>query len=88
MSSPLGKGAITETDKKEIRSNLRASMREVQKEIKKNLKSFAINTEQVDEEEDSLMMSEFVDLEEPSQFFSELSFDLGNKAQVYITNLN
>lgn len=34
------------------------------------------------------MMTEFVDLEEPSQFFSELSFDLGNKAQVYITNLN
>ena len=34
------------------------------------------------------MMTEFIDLEEPSQFFSELSFDLGNKAQVYITNLN
>ena len=34
------------------------------------------------------MMTQFVDLEEPSQFFSELSFDLGNKAQVYITNLN
>lgn len=34
------------------------------------------------------MMTEFIDLDEPSQFFSELSFDLGNKAQVYITNLN
>ena len=34
------------------------------------------------------MMTEFIDLEDPSQFFSELSFDLGNKAQVYITNLN
>lgn len=34
------------------------------------------------------MMTEFIDLQEPSQFFSELSFDLGNKAQVYITNLN
>lgn len=34
------------------------------------------------------MMTQFIDIEEPSQFFSELSFDLGNKAQVYITNLN
>ena len=34
------------------------------------------------------MMTELIDLEDPSQFFSELSFDLGNKAQVYITNLN
>ncbi len=33
-------------------------------------------------------MTEFIDLEDPSQFFSELSFDLGNKAQVFITNLN
>lgn len=63
-------------------------MREVQKQIKKNLKSFAINTEEVDDDEESLMMTEFIDLEEPSQFFSELSFDWGNKAQVYITNLN
>ena len=34
------------------------------------------------------MMTEFIDLEQPSDFFSELSFDIGNKAQVYITNLN
>jgi len=33
-------------------------------------------------------MTEFIDLEQPSDFFSELSFDIGNKAQVYITNLN
>jgi hypothetical protein len=46
-------------------------MREVQKEIKKNLKSFAINTDEApEEEEESLMMTEFIDLEEPSQFFS------------------
>jgi hypothetical protein len=34
------------------------------------------------------MMTEFIDLEQPSDYFSELSFDNGNKAQVYITNLN
>ena len=34
------------------------------------------------------MMTQFIDLEQPSDFFSELSFDIGNKAQVYITNLN
>ena len=33
-------------------------------------------------------MTEFIDLEDQSQFFSEMSFDSGNKAQVYITNLN
>lgn len=31
-------------------------------------------------------MTEFTEVEEPS--FSEMSFDFGNKAQVYITNLN
>lgn len=40
-----------------MRSNVRASMREVQKEIKKNLKSFAINTDEIEEEEDSMMMT-------------------------------
>ena len=35
--------------KKEMRSNVRASMREIEKEIKKNLKSFAINTDEVDD---------------------------------------
>lgn len=34
------------------------------------------------------MMTEFIDLQDPSQFFSQLSFDLNNKAQVFITNLN
>lgn len=34
------------------------------------------------------MLSEFIDLEDPSQMFTELSFDAGNKAQVFITNLN
>lgn len=61
---------MTEVEKKQMRSNVRASMREVQKEIKKNLKSFAINTDEIEEQEDSLMMTEFIDLEEPSQFFS------------------
>lgn len=68
-NSLVSSRVCTESEKKEMRSNLRASMREVQKEIKKNLKSFAINTDEVDEEE-SLMMTEFIDLEEPSQFFS------------------
>ena len=55
-----------DTERKDTQSNIRASMRQVQREIKKNLKSFAINTDGMDEEEDSLMMTQFIDLEQPS----------------------
>ena len=34
------------------------------------------------------MLSQFMDVEDPSYMFNELSFDAGNKAQVFITNLN
>lgn len=40
----------SETERKEVRSNLKASMREVQREIRKNLQSFAINCEASEEE--------------------------------------
>ena len=43
--SSVGRGGISESERKEMRSNVRASMREIDREIRKNLKSFAINTD-------------------------------------------
>lgn len=44
---------------------IEANIQEIQKEIKKNMQSFAINTDE-EEDEDLLLMSGFIDLPDPS----------------------
>lgn len=62
------------------------------------MQSFAINTEGMNEDDESMMISEFIDVPDPNDFYSgELSFDTGNsstttvgnaRANVFITNLS
>lgn len=64
---------------------IEANIQEIQREIKKNMQSFAINTDE-EEDEDLLLMSGFIDLPEPSEFGDGFS-DISEK-NAYLTNLN
>ena len=61
------------------------------------MQSFAINTDGMEEQEESMTISQFIDVPDPNDFYSgELSFDAGNsttsignaRANAFITNLS
>lgn len=62
------------------------------------MQSFAINTDGLDDDDQSMTISQFIDIPDPNDFYSgELSFDASNsstttignaRANVFITNLS
>ena len=65
-----------ESGETDTEDDLLSNIQEIQREIKKTMQSFAINTDNYDEDNgDNIMISEFIDVPDPNDFYSgDLSF--------------